>query len=170
MSLLAANEGFPYLLIIVGSLALLFHPVQGARAILFFVFGYFFTEALYGLGLFDSYGSRYHPLIIASALTILLYHSLDITWGLLLAWLIELFLITLNLSMVWDSGITASLHWKLTVVSNMLEFGLLIGSWWHGNARILYSRLFDWDIPLSSIGMRFRLAHPESAIVEGKEG
>jgi len=169
VSLIAANEAFPYLLIIVGSLALLFHPVQGARAILFFVFGYFFTESLYGLGLFDSYGSRYHPLIIASALTILLYHSLDITWGLLLAWLIELFLISLNLSMVWDSGITASLHWKVTVVSNMLEFGLLVGNWWHGN-RVVYSRFFDLDLPISSVGMRFRVAHQKSAAVEGQKG
>jgi len=165
MSLVTISQLFPYLLIIVSSLALVFHPIQGARAFLFFTFGYFLTTAIYSLGFGAEYGSRYHPLIIASAITIILYHSLDITHGLLCAWIIELLLIVLNILMIWNAGIPPSLHWSITVVLNAAEVLVLAGNWWHGN-HIVYSRRYSLDIPLWPARHRYRVAHQESARVE----
>lgn len=165
MSLILISQAFPYLLIAISSLALVFHPIQGARAILFFTFGYFLTTAIYSLGFAAEYDTRYHPLIIASAITILLYHSLDITWGLLCAWVIELILMVLNILMVWDAGIAPSLHWQATVLLNAAEFLILIGNWGHGNP-VVYSRFFDLDIPLRALGARYRAAHQEDTLVE----
>ena len=166
MSLLTISQFFPYLLIAVSSLALVFHPIQGARAVLFFTFGYFLTTAIYSLGFFLEYGTRYHPLIIASAITILLYHSLDITWGLLCAWVIELLLIVLNILMVWNAGIAPSLHWSITVMLNTAEFLMLIGNWGHGSNRIVYARLFDLDLPVFPAGARYSAARQEGARLE----
>ena len=167
MSLAAISQFFPYALIIISSLALIFHPIQGARAILFFTFGYFLTTAVYSLGFCADYDTRYHPLIIASAITIILYHSLDITWSVLCAWVIELILIVLNICMIWGTGITPSLHWQATVVLNAASLMILVGGWWHGNARVLYSRRYSLDIPLRFAGHRYHAARAESARAEG---
>mgnify|MGYP001570036639 CR=1 FL=1 len=165
MSLILISQAFPYALIVISSLALIFHPIQSARAFLFFTFGYFLTTAIYSLGFAASYDTRYHPLIIASAITILLYHSLDVTWGILCAWIIELLLIVLNILMVWDAGIPPSLHWQATIVLNAAEFLILIGNWGYGNT-VLYSRFFDLDLPLRITGHRYRVARAESARLE----
>lgn len=169
MTLLALSQAFPFLLIIVSSLALIFHPIQGARAILFFTFGYFLTTAIYSLGFASEYGTRYHPLIIASAITILLYHSLDITWGLLCAWIIELLLIVLNILVIWNSGITPSIHWQATVLLNAAEFLILVGNWGHGNP-VVYSRFFDLDIPLRLVAARQRATRAQSSRMEEAQG
>ncbi len=165
MSLIAISQAFPYLLILVSSLALIFHPIQGARAILFFTFGYFLTTAVYRLGFCADYATRFHPLIIASAITIILYHSLDITVGLLAAWLIELVLMMLNISMIWGVGIMPSLHWQATVVLNTAEFLILAGNWWYGH-RIVYSRFFDLDIPLFPAYSRHHFARAQTQKME----
>ena len=138
---------FPFVLIIATSLALVFYPIQRARAILFFAFGYFLTTALYSMGYFADYDTRYHPLIISSFITILLYHSLDITVFLCAAWLIELALMVINIIMI-SSGISALAHWNLTVILNLTEFTLLLGNWWYGHNPVVYRKFFDLDIPL----------------------
>lgn len=166
MTLLAISQAFPYVLIIISSLALVFHPIQGARAILFFTFGYFLTTAVYSLGFATDYDTRYHPLIFASAITILLYHSLDVTWGLLCAWVIELLLIVLNILMVWGYAITPSLHWQVTVVLNAAEFLILAGNWYVGSSHIVYGRRYSLDLPVYFARPRYRVAHQESARME----
>lgn len=167
MTLYAISQAFPYVLIIISSLALIFHPIQGARAILFFTFGYFLTTAVYSLGFAADYDTRYHPLIIASAITIILYHSLDVTWGILCAWVIELLLIVLNILMVWNAGVLPSLHWQVTVLLNAAEFGVLLGNWWYGAGHIVYGRRYSLDLPVFFAGHRYRAAHQESPRVEG---
>ena len=169
MTLSAISQAFPIILIVLSSLALIFHPIQGARAILFFTFGYFLTTAIYSLGFASSYDTRYHPLIIASAITIILYHSLDITWGLLCAWVIELLLIVLNILMIWGSGITASLHWQATIVLNAAELLILIGNWYAGS-HIVYGRRYSLDLPLHFAGHRYRVARSESARLAKAQG
>jgi len=116
---------------------------------IFFGFGYFSTTILYYLGYAPAYGDHYHPLIMASALTILLYHSLDITVPLFIAWVIELILIALNASMVWQIGLSPIQHWSATILLNFIELIVLSLNWWiHGN-RILYHRFFNLDQPLA---------------------
>lgn len=155
------GQAFPYFLAFFAAIALCFHPVQGARAVLFFAFGYFSTDILYQWGLFQDYDTRYHPLIFASVITILLYHSLDITPGIFVAWVIELLLIILNMGRIW--GISAPwAHWQITVVLNLCAFGALLWSWWHGNRHILYSKFFNLDIPLGFIGTGYRLVNQKS--------
>jgi len=153
---LIAAQIFPYLLLLIAGVAIIFHPIPGARAVLFFIFGYFLTTALYSLGWFEDYGTRYHPLIFASVITILLYHSLDITPHILVAWVAELFLIGLNAAMIWGAPIAPFLHWELTVSANIFVLLILLGGWSHGNGRILYNRWFDLDIPLGFIGSEYR--------------
>jgi hypothetical protein len=160
---------FPYVLLCIAPFAILFHPLQPARALLFFIFGYFLTTAMYSLGFFDVYGTRYHPLIFASAITIVLYHSLDITPHILAAWIIELVLIGLNASMVWNGGVSLLLHWQLSVALNALSLFILVGGWIHGSGRVLYSRRYDLDIPVGFIGSRYRFVSAKSsAPTEGR--
>ncbi len=166
MSLVAISQAFPFVLIIVSSLALIFHPIQGARALLFYTFGYFLTTAIYSLGFAADYDTRYHPLIIASAITILLYHSLDVTWGLLCAWVIELLLIVLNILLIWDAGIKPSIHWQATVVLNTAEFLILAGNWYVGSSHVIYARRYDLDLPIFSAGHRYRVARAQGSRVE----
>jgi hypothetical protein len=138
--------------------AVLFHPVPGARAVLFFTFGYFLTTAIYSLGYFAEYETRYHPLIFASVVTIILYHSLDITPHIMVAWVAESILIALNALMIWNAGVSTMLHWQITVAINAFVLIILLGGWGHGMGRVLYNRLFDLDIPLGFIGSEYRFA------------
>lgn len=159
---------FPWLLACILPFAVVFHPVPGARSVLFFTFGYFLTTALYSLGFFEGYVTRYHPLIFASVITICLYHSLDITVQLLFAWLAELFLIGLNAAMIWNMGVPPYLHWQLTTGTNLAVLLVLLGGWTHGSGRILYSRWLDLDIPLGFAGSEYRFARQENH--QAKEG
>lgn len=152
---------FPYLLVALLPAAILFHPIQGARSVLFFIFGYFLTTALYSLGFFEDYGTRYHPLIFASVITIVLYHSLDVTPYILVAWITELFLIGLNAMLLFGAGITPSLHWQLTVGLNAFSLLVLLLGWFNGTGRILYGKRFSLDLPLGFVGHGYRLVSAE---------
>lgn len=162
------DQLFPLVLLCLLPFALTFHPVPGARAVLFFIFGYFLTTALYSAGLFIEYGTRYHPLVFASAITIALYHSLDITPHLLVAWLAELFLIGLNASMILGTGVAPYLHWQITTATNLAVLLVLIGGWTHGSGRILYYRWIDLDVPLGFVGSEYRFAREKDHQAKGR--
>lgn len=160
------NQLHPIMLVLLGTVAVLFHPMQGARAILFFGFGYLSTVLMFNWGLFPEYKTHYYPLIIASAMTILLYHSLDITRALCIAWMIEVILISLNASMIWQLGLSDMNHWKASVILNAVELVVLVGNWWKYDNRIVYSRFFDLDQPIGIFGSEYTLTDQEA---DGKE-
>lgn len=154
---------FPYALLLIAPIAIMFHPVPGARALMFFIFGFFLTTALYSLGFFTDYSTRYHPLVFASVITILLYHSLDITPHILVAWVAELFLIGLNASMILGAGVSAYLHWEITTAINAFVLLILLGGWGHGSSRILYRHWYSLDVPLGFVGSEYCLACKEDS-------
>jgi len=160
------NQLHPIMLVLLGTVAVLFHPMQGARAILFFGFGYLSTVLMFNWGLFPEYKTHYYPLIIASAMTILLYHSLDITRALCIAWMIEVILISLNASMIWQLGLSDMNHWKASVILNAVELVVLVGNWWKYDNRIVYSRFFNLDQPIGIFGSEYTLTDQEA---DGKE-
>ena len=165
--ILLIAEIMPIILGIFCLIAILFHPIPGARAMIFFGFGYFSTTILYYLGYAPDYGQHFHPLIIASAFTILLYHSLDITVPLFIAWIIELILIALNASMVWQIGLTPMQHWSVTILLNFLELMVLSVNWWVHSERIVYRRFFDLDQPLAIFSREYTIVDHETH--QGKE-
>lgn len=161
---------FPWVVGLLIPFAVMFHPIPSARAVLFFAFGFFLTEAMYSLGFFLDYDTRYHPLVFASVITIALYHSLDITWHLLFAWLAELFLIGLNASMILDMGVASFMHFQLTTATNLVVLVVLIGGWTYGSGRVLYNRWIDLDIPLGFIGSEYRFTRQKDNQTERSEG
>tara|TARA_R110000803_G_scaffold166755_6_gene230047 strand:- start:451 stop:972 length:522 start_codon:yes stop_codon:yes gene_type:complete len=160
------NTLHPIILAVLAAAAVLFHPMQGARAILFFSFGYLSTILMFDLGWFATYGQHYYPLIIASALTIFLYHSLDITKALCIAWIIEVILISLNASMIWEIGLSPIRHWQATVILNAIALAVLVVNWWKYDNRIVYHRFFSLDQPLGIFGSEYSITDQEA---DGKE-
>jgi len=87
----------------------------------------------------------YYGLILSSVAVVVLYNLLDVSWPVLVAWGIELFLIIpLNLVCIADfmGYISAKAlvyhHGITTLALNAAAFGLLTWNWWHGCKR-LYS-------------------------------
>jgi len=139
-------------LILAALLTLAYGPLKGYRKesarlpLLYWAFIFSITGAIWRIFGYPVWNWYFLILCTASFLLILLYHTLDITLPLLVAWLAELTLMALYVGCITENSWTLENWRRLVPVLNYIGMLSVIWGWAGGSGglanRVLYPRLF----------------------------